>query len=104
MATQFSAENARISVVVRARPPADGSNPDDAMSIFPDQQGLINIRLCPTHHSPTPRDGFRNLKLHKRGWGRGLKQLHTIVSYAPIRFAPGVTRAFMCVLPNQQGC
>jgi hypothetical protein len=70
MATQFSAENARISVVVRARPPADGSNPDDAMSIFPDQQGLINIRFCPTHRSPTPRNGFRNLKWPRGGLGK----------------------------------
>ena len=97
MATQFSAENARISVVVRARPPADGSNPDDAMSIFPDQQGLINIRLCPTHHSPTPRNGSRNLKLPQAGVGTGFEAASHHRFLCPYSFCSRDDTRFLCV-------
>ena len=41
----MSAENARVKVVVRLRPPADPStNASDTIKVFPEQPGLLNIR------------------------------------------------------------
>eukprot|EP00292_Cryptomonas_paramecium_P021242 CAMPEP_0113667954 /NCGR_PEP_ID=MMETSP0038_2-20120614/3730_1 /TAXON_ID=2898 /ORGANISM="Cryptomonas paramecium" /LENGTH=169 /DNA_ID=CAMNT_0000583641 /DNA_START=8 /DNA_END=513 /DNA_ORIENTATION=- /assembly_acc=CAM_ASM_000170 len=41
----MSAENARVRVVVRLRPPAETStDPQETIKIFPEQPGLLNIR------------------------------------------------------------
>ena len=41
----FSAENARVSVVVRVRPPAEANvDASRTVKVFPDQPGLINIK------------------------------------------------------------
>eukprot|EP00961_Rhodomonas_salina_P018386 247109-Rhodomonas_salina.1 len=40
----MSAENARVRVLVRARPPADGSDPAQTLKVDADHPGLVNIR------------------------------------------------------------
>ena len=46
-AVEMSAENARVKVLVRLRPPADPSiTASDTIKLFPEQPGLLNIRYC----------------------------------------------------------
>lgn len=43
----FSAENARVSVILRARPPAEKNiDPSQTVRMFPEQPGLVNIRYA----------------------------------------------------------
>lgn len=43
----FSAENARVSVIVRARPPAEKNvDPSQTVRMYPEQPGLVNVRYA----------------------------------------------------------
>jgi hypothetical protein len=61
----MSAENARVKVLVRLRPPADPSiNPSDTIKLFPEQPGLLNIRYgdisrISTENIPVPDLRYR---------------------------------------------